>query len=364
MRRLLAALMAATLLVAVAAAPAPATQGERQTFGLTFTTDRAAASTGFFEAIDYVNPDDAQAKALAVETVVVRLPTGTEVDTSVPEPCDAPDAVLIASGAVACPPDSVVGGGEVDLDTGVPGPGRLIRSEVTLLNDDHQVIFLFEREGGGRFVSRAQVTDASFTTVVPPIPGGPPDGFTAIDRVSLEVRPISAEPGTNYITTPPSCPAGGAWSSTATFSYRDGISQAVGSPSPCRAGSDPEDPGAGGHHCANPIPGGKRSERLDGSAGADLITGRGGDDRILGRGGDDCLRGGSGADRVRGGAGDDAIRGGRGPDRLRGRRGDDVIRAARGAHDRVSCGPGDDIAFIDSLKDAVKRDCETVRDRA
>lgn len=353
---------AAAILALWLAASASAQQGQRQTFELGLTTERPGASTGFVEAIDYLNPEDPQAKPFAVEVVVVRLPNGAAVDTSVPEHCDAADAALIAQGAGACPPGSVVGGGEVDIDTGLPGPGRLIRSEVTLLNDDQQVIFLFDREGGGRFVSRAEVTNASFTTVVPPIPGGPPDGFAAIDRVALEVEAISAPPGSSYITTPAACPAGGAWTSEASFSYRDGVSQTVASPSPCRDGGAAE--GDDDRRCGNRIQGSKRSDRLDGSPGSDRIMGRSGADRIRGRSADDCLRGGAGDDRVGGGGGDDELSGGRGADRLRGGPGDDVIRAARGARDQISCGPGDDIAFINPLRDRVRRNCEKLRGRA
>jgi len=34
--------------------------------------------------------------------------------------------------------------------------------------------------------------------------------------------------------TPPSCPASGAWTTTAVFSYRDGSSQELAAATPCR----------------------------------------------------------------------------------------------------------------------------------
>lgn len=357
----------ATLVLCAIAAPASARQGPRQTFELGFTTDRPAASTGFSEAIDYVNPDDPTAKPFAVQMIVVRLAPGTQLDTSVPERCDAADPALISQGAGACPPGSMVGDGEVDLDTGLPGPGRIVRNDVTLFNNTDQVIFLFEREGGGRVVSRAQATDASFTTTVPPIPGGPPDGFTAIDRVMLEVDAVSIGPAgqrRSYMTTPRSCPEGGSWTNTATFSYGDGVTETAQSASPCvSAGNDSTGPGADARRCSNRIRGSGRSESLEGSSGSDRIAAKRGDDRIEGRRGDDCLRGGSGRDRIHGGAGDDEIRGGRGEDRIKGGAGDDVIRVSRGARDRVDCGPGSDIAFVNPRKDRVRQNCETVNRR-
>jgi hypothetical protein len=227
--------------LALAAAPSGAQQEQsRQTFELAFTTQRPGSSTGFFEVIDYVNPTDPNAKPFAVQKVVLRLASGAKIDTSVPAQCAAPDPVLIVQGASACPEDSVVGAGKVDLDTGLPGPARIVRNNVTLLNNDDQVIFLFEEEGtGGRAVSRAEVRGGSFTTQVPPIPGGPPDEFTAIDRVVLDVKAVSSGRGKRrkgYITTPASCPRSGEWINTAIFSYRDGVEQTVESATPCQRG--------------------------------------------------------------------------------------------------------------------------------
>jgi hypothetical protein len=124
-------------------------------------------------------------------------------------------------------------------------------------------------------------------------------------------------------------------------------------------GGGPGGSGSGGA-CANAITGTQKRDRLRGSAGADSIRGRGGRDRIDGRGGADCLFGQGAADRVRGGAGADELRGGRGRDKLKGGAGDDVIRARRGARDRIDCGPGNDVAYINDRRDRVRR-CERVR---
>lgn len=223
--------VAAALLAAAVPASASAQSGSRQSFDLTFTSTTPGTSAGFSQKIDYVNPADAQAKPPAVQTIVVTLPDGAAIDTSVPEQCTAPDPVLIAQGADACPEASRVGGGTIVLDTGAPGPARLVRNDVTLLNNQGEMIFLLEdQQSGGRTVTRAVVSGRSITSEVPPIPGGPPDGFTAIDTVDLEVRAVSRD-GTAFVSTPPTCP--GEWTSSAMFTYRDGVSQTVTSGSPC-----------------------------------------------------------------------------------------------------------------------------------
>lgn len=388
-RTLRVALLLTAVLIAGAASQAPAQQGEqRQTFELSLTANRPASPTGFSERIDYVNPADPEAKPLAVETVVVRLPAGTRIDTTVPGQCDASDPVLISQGADACPPASRIGLGLVDLDTGVAGPGRIVSNDVTLFNHEDEVIFLFEEKGsGGRVVSRAKVAGRSFTTNVPPLPGGPPDGFAAIDRVLLEVEAVARGPA-SYITTPGSCPESGGWISSGTFTYRDGVAQTVEAVSRCqrRQGSGPDSPRTG--RCSNAIRGSARGETIRGTRRGDRLWALGGPDRVLAFAGDDCVLAGAGDDIVNGGRGRDKLKGQRGADRLRGGPGADriygnggrdvlnggagrdvllggldrdLIRAADGTRDVVICGPGRDRAIVDR-RDRV-RGCERIRRR-
>jgi hypothetical protein len=213
-------------------AAAGAQESTRQTAELTLDSQRPGTSTGARLSIDYVNPADPEAKPPAVQKVVLELPAGARIDTSAPAVCGASNAQLIAGGPAACPPESRVGGGELLLDTGVPGPARLLDNHVTLLNNTGELIFVLESksEPGARIVTRAVLTDTTITTEVNPIPGGPPDGFVAIKRVRLA---LDERPG--YVTTPPSCPPARVWTSTATFAYRDGASQAVKATTPCVA---------------------------------------------------------------------------------------------------------------------------------
>jgi hypothetical protein len=231
-------LAAIAVVLAGGAAQSLAQEGVRQTAASPFEERRPGASTGTRLAIDYVNPDDPNAKPPAVQKVVIVYAPGATFDTSVPERCGATNGELTAQGAGACPGGSIVGGGEVDLDTGVSGPGRIVQNDVTLINNKDELIFLLESksEPRSRVVARSVVQDDTITTEVSPVPGGPPDGFTAIKRVRLRLDARSAMQGAgrrNYVTTPASCPAGGAWTNTVTFTYRDGVTQTVRSSSPC-----------------------------------------------------------------------------------------------------------------------------------
>ena len=105
--------------------------------------------------------------------------------------------------------------------------------------------------------------------------------------------------------------------------------------------------------------GGAGDDNLRGSGANDLLDGGPGDDLVSGLLGDDVVRGGSGDDRAYGGRGRDRVRGGPGADRLDGGRGADRLFARGGGTDRIDCGPGNDIAYVDS-RDRV-RGCERVR---
>jgi len=69
-------------------------------------------------------------------------------------------------------------------------------------------------------------------------------------------------------------------------------------------------------------------------------------------------------DRANPGAGivdlDVAVGGNLGADRIDGGPGDDRINVVHGERDRVVCGPGNDVVFVDP-RDVVAGDCESVR---
>lgn len=109
-----------------------------------------------------------------------------------------------------------------------------------------------------------------------------------------------------------------------------------------------------------PAPTAPAGKRLTGTGGANVLRGGAGPDVLEGRGGDDTLLGGAGNDRLLGGVGNDRLVGGPGRDALQGGSGNDRIESRDGTRDQVRCGAGQDIAIVDR-KDAVGRDCETVR---
>jgi hypothetical protein len=234
------ALLTAAVL-ALSAAVAPAAGPPQQTSSYTLSQARPAHPTAERFRFDYVNPDDSAAKPPAIRQVVTILPRGARYDVSAPGSCTATDEELTARGGEACPPESAIGGGVVTVDTGVPGPGRIVTADVEFFNNaedpDGEFIYLNTvRESEARTIIRADVTGRRTITNAPMLPGTPPDGG-AIDTVDVKVASVVRTVDgrrRSYITTPPRCPRNRKWIARVRFTYGDDYSQTVATPNRCK----------------------------------------------------------------------------------------------------------------------------------
>lgn len=208
----------------------------RQTASVLFSELKPASSTGVRVIINYRNPNDPAAKPFAVQRITTVLAPGSVIDTSVPARCTLSDADLIANGSRDCPAESIVGSGAITLSSATADPSAA--ADVTLINNAGELIFLaaVDTPGSPRMVIRSPVRGNTITNEVPRLPGGAPDGATAIRTVDLRIKPVTRRDGakvSNYITTPPACPAANTFANAAAFAYFDGISQTVPSSTPC-----------------------------------------------------------------------------------------------------------------------------------
>jgi hypothetical protein len=232
----LTALAASASVIAVAATDSP-----YQTSEYTLDQVRPDRPAGEHFVFDYVNPDDPEAKPPAVKKVVTILPKRARYDASVPGSCTATDEELTLQGAAACPEDSRVGGGVITVDTGMPGPARIVTADTEFFNnaDDPEGEFIYlntVRGTGARTVIRADVTKRRTITEAGMLPGTPPDGG-AIDTVDVVVtrvvRRIDGE-RRGYITTPPRCTRSKTWFARVKFVYDGDVSQTVATANPCK----------------------------------------------------------------------------------------------------------------------------------
>ena len=221
------AVLAAALLAGAAMALAG---GSRQEAHYTLSSHRPHHGTGEHFVFDYRNPDDPKAKPPAVRRVVTILPRHAHYKPSVPGSCTASDAELMAQGSQACPKRSAIGRGVVTVDTGIPGPERIVTADVRFFNNatdrDGEFIYLNTvRDTTARTVIRADVKHRKTITPAGMLPGSPPDGG-AIDKVNVTVAAVHSRKG-NYITTPRRFPSRGFWRTRVRFTYADDVTQTV-----------------------------------------------------------------------------------------------------------------------------------------
>jgi hypothetical protein len=232
----------ALAVVALSAQASAVSDAARQTYSERFTTDVPGASTGRSYAIDWVNPDDPEAKPPAFSHLHVELAEGTRFDTSALPHCRASDAELMAAGARACPEESHVATDETVIDTGVAGPSRYATTDLLFFNNEDELVLIATiRDNGARVVLRAKVGENTIDLDVPMLPGTPPDGGAAKrQRGTFHPRStVTDGRQSNFLTTPPTCPESGFWVNRITWTYRDGVEQTAESRSPCRRPEGP-----------------------------------------------------------------------------------------------------------------------------
>ena len=221
--------------IALLAAPAAGAAGERAELAVPFKATTPGTETGLNLLVRYLNPQDRDAKPPAVTKVVIRLPEGTRIDTTALPACEATNEEIQARGRDACPPASKIGAGKLKAYTG--GPGDPMSTDLTLFNGPGQIVEVVTFEGTNTTAGIDRLTiEGSVLTGAPPfVPGGPPDGRTAVSEIVWDVPAHG-----RYLVTPPGCD--GTWSTAGEFGFSDGGETTVAGTQPCtpaRAGTTP-----------------------------------------------------------------------------------------------------------------------------
>lgn len=214
------------------ATPAAAATASPSNFSLGFARRTPGEMTAMTLRITYRQPGQPNAKPPAIRHLVIDAPRGTVFHTSTVPACQASNAELMALGARGCPSDTQVGSGPVTVITGFGPPVDPFTVTTPTFNDGVGWVEASEIPTGPTSVTaavtRLSITGNRLVESVGAVPGGPPDGRSAVRTVDL-VFPVS----TGYITTPPTCPASGRWVTTATFQFYDGTTQHARSSTPC-----------------------------------------------------------------------------------------------------------------------------------
>ena len=211
--------------ISIALAAGSAAPAVDYRFGLTSRTP--GTSSGMALHVAYGQPGT---KPPGLDRVAFELPPGLRLDTSALPRCTASDDEIRLLGQSACPAESRIGQGTITAMTGIPGVDPF-RGDTVVFNGDNQVIEVVNVRGTGIPVAldRLKLEDGWLVAHPPAPPGGPPDGRTTVQEITLDIEPHGA-----LITTPPSCPPEGVWTSRFDVRYASYPASLLGaSTTPC-----------------------------------------------------------------------------------------------------------------------------------
>jgi hypothetical protein len=219
--------------------------GPRETVNQRFTTTRPSSPTGLGWTGVYHAAGNPRGNPPYMRRMTFYPPRGMRYDTSVPDRCSAPDAVLEVMGPAACPPGSRIGGGSAEGIFFEPIAHSFVfdhyKHTADVLNGANQQIILIKSEG--YTVVRGRTRRDGSTEFDPPTCFPAPPAGRCVDDYVLQLRSSTFMPAykktiggrvRSYATTPASCPARGYWRSTVRFWWAGGAVDSVVTKQPCR----------------------------------------------------------------------------------------------------------------------------------
>lgn len=217
-------------IVAFGDTSAPAAAGQ---FSLRFTarTPRTVTGAQLHAVVRRGSPNE---KPSPLRSEVLDLPAGARFDGSAVPACHATDQQIQLEGPTACPADTRVGSGTLQLAIGSPLDPE--NADVSIFNWGKGTIEVVSPPGSNATlaIDRGNFTGPGQLTNHPPKgPGGPPDFETSVSAADFTYLNRHSRAGGGFITTPPSCPRSGLWTSHITYSTADGRTYHASSTTPC-----------------------------------------------------------------------------------------------------------------------------------
>ncbi len=223
MRRAVPTVLLAVLVAAVAAPVGEASASSKLIADLQLNSPDPGTPTG--ATLHLVWPSDGPGGKPKPEVKgVFELPAGTEINENAVPACTASDTELEVEGGAACPSGSGIGPGEISLLTGLGPPVDPVFLDDQWFHGPGQIFALITPRGLPRpilAVNRVQIQGASFVAA-PSLPPGYPPGTKTVPKQSDQTIDKRVSAAGAFITTPPTCPAGGRWIAHATVTYDDG----------------------------------------------------------------------------------------------------------------------------------------------
>jgi hypothetical protein len=203
------------------------------TFQGSYSSQTPGSPSGFDALATWSDAGEPGAKPKEIQKIKVLLNPGSRLDTAALPVCKASDEDVQVRAVRACPAKTILG--EVHGQGVYAGGGAPFNTLATLFNAKRQIIVVVTLENrNGRLLTnfRDDIRRSSITINLKIGRGISLIRFQA--HVPRHVRKQRGGKRKAYFTTPPSCPPSGAWTTTVTFSYRDGSSDQHTAASPCR----------------------------------------------------------------------------------------------------------------------------------
>lgn len=198
------------------------------TLAFTFSSKVPGSPSGFDSLATFSDPGEPAGKPKELVKIKVTFHPGTRVDTAALPRCRASDTDVQRLGLRACPASTRLG---VVHAQGVISTGARFNPVGNLFNARRAIIVVVTVDG--RYITsfRDDLTRDTLT-----VNFRLPPGVSLIRFKPHIPRHFRKRGGKRraYMRTPKRCPATGAWTTTVVFSYRDGSTQEVSAPTPCR----------------------------------------------------------------------------------------------------------------------------------
>jgi hypothetical protein len=198
------------------------------TFQFTYSSSKPATPAGFDGLGTWSDPGEPARKPKELVKIKLSFHHGTRIDTSALPVCKASDERVQRLALHACPSSTRLGSVKTE---GAISDGSRFSPSSTLYNAKRQIIVVVMLNGRLLTNFRDEVGRRSVTINLKLPPGVSLTRFEP--HVPRHVRGRLGRRKT-YFRTPRACPASRAWTTTATYSYRDGSSQQLMATTPCK----------------------------------------------------------------------------------------------------------------------------------
>src|SRR2546425_2315897 len=213
------------------AGPSPASSQFASTFQATYSSQIPGSPSGLDALATWSDPGEPGGKPKELQKINLLFNPGTKFNTAALPACRTSDERVQILAVRACPRATKLG--EVHTQ-GVYAGGTPFKTLATLFNARRQIIVVVViDDGSGRLLTNFR-DDVRGSAIA--INLKIPHGISLI-TFQAHVPPHSRKRGKKrrtYFRTPTSCPPSRVWTTTVTFSYRDGSTDQHTATSPCR----------------------------------------------------------------------------------------------------------------------------------